>query len=92
VQIDGEEVETTDDDDYDYDYGNRGIGAGKVYVVECDCDEAIDMALTCGLGVGVERGVWERAQIAVCHGKRRRPRLKGECSYHGWHALFRKHG
>jgi len=66
VQIDGEDVETTDDD-AEGGYGSKGGGikAGKVFVVECDCDEAIGMALTCGLGVGVERDVWERAQTMV---------------------------
>lgn len=37
----------------------------KVMVVECDCDEAIGMALTCGLGIGVERSVWEGARTTV---------------------------
>jgi len=64
VMIDGEKVETTADDD-GFDYGSRGVREGKIFVVECDCDEAIGMAMACGLGLGVERNVWEKAKTMV---------------------------
>jgi len=65
VTIDGEKVETTADDDDGYDYGNRGVREGKVFVVECDCDEAIGMAMACGVELGVEGDVWEKARTVV---------------------------
>ena len=62
--IDREKMDTTVDDD-GFDYGSRGEREGKIFVVECDCDKAIGMAMSCGLGLGVERNVWEKAKTMV---------------------------
>jgi len=62
VRLDGKEVEWNDSKD---DYGSDGIKGGESFIVECDCDEAIGIAITCGLGVGVERSVWDNVQISV---------------------------
>ena len=54
-------METTVDDD-GFDYGSKGEREGKIFVVKCDCKEAIGMAMSCGLGLGVERNMWEKAK------------------------------
>ena len=62
VIIDGEIAVAEDEDD---DFGNYATTGGQTFLVECDADEAIGMALAAGVGVSVDRDIWDGAGTTV---------------------------
>lgn len=59
IQIGGESVEISTSNDDENDIAQ----SGDLKIVECDVEEALGVALASGLGISVERNIWESTRI-----------------------------